>query len=79
MGNAMEALHVRVSADLKRTITARAVGQHRSPSDQARRYLEIAIAAEANPDLPFAMIAQLVESKAEADAGLLEPVDWSVE
>lgn len=75
----MAALSVRISDDLKRKITARANGQHRSPSDQARRYLEIAIAAEANPDLSFGMIAKLMESKAEADEGLLEPLDWSVE
>jgi len=72
------ALNVRVDEALKRTLQARAKGQHRSPSDQARRYLEIAMIAEDNPDLPFRMIEGILEARAEHEAGLLEPVDWSV-
>lgn len=74
----MAALNVRVDEDLKRKLQARAKGQHRTPSDQARRYLEIAIIAEDNPDLPFRLIEGILESQAEHEAGLLEPVDWSV-
>lgn len=74
----MAALNVRVDEDLKRKLRARAKGQHRTPSDQARRYLEIAIIAEDNPDLPFRMIEGILEGQAEHEAGLLEPVDWSV-
>jgi plasmid stability protein len=76
----MEAvLNVRVSPEIKRLLKMRAKGQHRSPSDQARRYLEIAMVAEENPDLPFSFIASLLEARAEREAGLLEDVDWSVE
>jgi len=73
------AISVRVDERLKRLLEAKAKGQHRKPSEQARRYLEIAMIAEDNPDLPFAFIAGLLEAKAEKDAGLLEEVDWSVE
>lgn len=76
---AMTALNVRVGGELKRTLQARAKGQHRSPSDQARRYLEIGLIAEDNPDLPFRLIGSILEARAEHEAGLLEPVDWSVE
>lgn len=73
------ALNVRVGENLKRILQARAKGQHRTPSDQARRYLEIAMIAEDNSDLPFRMIEGILEAQAEHEAGLLEPVDWSVE
>ncbi len=75
----MGALSIRVDIDLKRKLQARAKGQHRKPSDQARRYLEIAMIAEDNPDLPFALIEGIVAAKAEKDAGLIEPLDWDVE
>lgn len=32
-----------------------------------------------NPDLSLPMIERLIESKDEADAGLLEPLDWNIE
>jgi len=75
----MAALNLRVDEGTKRTVEARAKGQHRTLSDQARRYLEIAIIAEDNPELSFGFIEGVLEAKAERDAGLLEPVDWSVE
>ena len=75
----MVALNVRVGEDLKRRLEAKARGQHRGVSEQARRYLELALIAEANPDLPFQFIEDILEAQAEARAGLVEPVDWSVE
>ena len=72
----MGALSIRIDTDLKRKLQARAKGQHRKPSDQARRYLEIAMIAEDNPDLPFAFIEGIVAAKAEKEAGLTEPLDW---
>lgn len=70
-------LNIRVGELLKRTLQARAKGQHRSPSDQARRYLEIAMIAEQNPDLPFSFIEGILEAKAEVEAGLVEDLEWS--
>jgi len=46
---------------------------------QSDRYFEISLVAEDNPDLPFNFIEGILEAKAEREAGLLEPVDWSVE
>lgn len=66
-------LSVRIPDDLKRVLEARAKGQHRQLSDQARRYLEIAMIAEDNPELSFSMIEAILEAKAELDAGLAEP------
>jgi plasmid stability protein len=71
------ALNIRVDETLKKKLQARAKGQHRSPSDQARRYLEIAMIAEENPDLPFSFIEGILEAKAEIEAGLVEELDRS--
>ena len=75
----MGALSLRIDSEMKRKLEARAHGQHRKPSDQARRYLEIAMIGEDNPDLPFAFIEGILVAKAEKDAGPVEPLDWDVE
>jgi len=75
----MAALNIRVDEKLKKALSARAKGQHRKPSEQARRYIEIAMIAEENPDLPFGFIQGILEAKAEKEAGLVEELDWSVE
>lgn len=71
-------LSVRVPEELKRILQVRATGQHRQLSDQARRYLEMAVIAEDNPDLPFSMIEAILEARAEVDAGLAEPYVFEV-
>jgi plasmid stability protein len=67
---------VRIPDELKILIDVRAKGQHRQPADQVRRYLEIAIIAEENPDLPFLFIEGILEAQAELDAGLAEPYEF---
>ena len=74
----MPALSIRVNPSVKRALDVRAKGQHRKVSDQARRYLEIGMIAEDNPDLPFAFIEGILEAKAQKDAGIVEELDWSV-
>jgi hypothetical protein len=72
----MKILSVRIPDELKVLIDARAKGQHRQPADQVRRYLEVAIIAEDNPDLPFSFIEGILEAQAELDAGLSEPYEF---
>ena len=69
----MQTLSVRIPDELKRLLEARARGQHRQLSDQVRRYLEVALVAEDNPDLSFSMIEAILEAKVELEAGLAEP------
>jgi len=71
----MKTFSVGIPDDLKIIIDAKAKGQHRQPSDQVRRYLEIAIIAEGNPDLPFSFIEGILEARAELDAGLAGPYE----
>jgi len=77
--SSMTSLNMRLPSTIKTKIEARAKGQHRSTSDQARRYLELALTAEDNPDLPFSFIAKIVEGLAESEAGLVEPLEWNAE
>jgi plasmid stability protein len=72
-------LHVRLDDTMKKTLQARAKGQHRTPGEQIRRYLEIAMIAEDNPDLPFSFIEGILEARAEVEAGLTEDLHWTVE
>lgn len=74
----MSALNIRVEKTFKRRLAARAQGQHRALSDQARRYIELGMVAEDNPDLPFGFIQSVLEGKSEIQAGFAEPVDWNV-
>ncbi|MDA8335368.1 MAG: hypothetical protein M0Z41_10340 [Peptococcaceae bacterium] len=74
----MKTLSVRVPDELKILIDAKAKGQHRQPADQVRRYLEIAIIAEENPELSFSFIEGILEAQAELDAGLAEPYEFGV-
>lgn len=72
----MVPLNLRVDQTLKRKLAARAKGQHRPLSEQARRYIELAMIAEDNPDLPFRFIEKILAGAAEVEAGLAEPVAW---
>lgn len=71
----MAVLDLRLPEKMKKEIVARAKGQHRKTSEQARRYLELAMAAEDNPDLPFSFVVGILEGLAEVQAGLAEPLD----
>lgn len=73
----MAMLDIRVPDKFKKELGSRSHGQHRKLSDQVRRYLEIAMVAEDNPDLPFSFISGILEAKAQKEAGLLEPLDWN--
>lgn len=75
----MPTLSIRVSEELKKRLFAHAKGQHRKPSEQLRRYLEIAIIADENRDLPFSFIENILEAQAEIEAGLLEELDRNQE
>lgn len=72
-------LNMRLESDLRRSLEVRARGQRRTTAEQARRYLEIAMIAEDNPDLPFSFIEGLLEARAEYEAGLRVSLDWEVE
>lgn len=73
----MAVLTVRIPEDLKKRLLVHAKGQHRNVSEQLRRYLEIALIADENRDLPFSFIEGILEAQAERKAGLIEDLERS--
>lgn len=64
---------IRLPDDLKKRIEVRAKSSHRNFSNQLEDYLKIALIGEDNPDLPFEFIRDILEAKAEKEAGLGNP------
>ncbi len=64
---------IRLPEDLIKTIKLRANIEHRSLSNQIETFLRLIIVAETNPDLPLQFIKDILEAKAEKDAGLAKP------
>lgn len=69
---------IRLPDKLKKRIEIRAKRSHRNFSNQLEDYLRIALIGEDNPDLPFEFIRDILEAKAEKEAGLGKPfnLDW---
>lgn len=69
----MTTLSVRLDANLidKAAIVAKAA--HRTMPKQIEHWAIIGELMEANPDLPYAFVAQTLVSQAEKQAGKLEP------
>jgi hypothetical protein len=63
---------VRIKETLYEEARARASAEHRSTAEQVSYWATLGKACEDNPDLPFNFVRDLLISKAEAEAGLLE-------
>ena len=66
----MNVLTLRLPEDLEKKLKLKARMEHRSVSEQIKKYLSDAILMEDNPDLPLSFIKQTLEAKAEVEAGL---------
>lgn len=64
---------LRLPQELKKRIEIKAKKYHRNLSNQVEDYLKIALIADDNPDLPFEFIRDILEAKAEKEAGLGRP------
>lgn len=64
---------LRLPQELKKRIQIKAKKYHRNFSNQVEDYLKIALIADDNPDLPFEFIKDILEAKAEKEAGLGRP------
>lgn len=64
---------IRLPDEIKKRIEVRAKRLHRNFSNQLEDYLKIALIGEDNPDLPFEFIRDILEAKAEKEAGLGKP------
>jgi predicted transcriptional regulator len=64
---------IRLPKDIRKKVEIRAKIEHRSVSNLIERYLEIALIAEENPDLPLQFIKDIQEARAEKEMGLAKP------
>ncbi|MCD6310877.1 MAG: hypothetical protein J7M11_00240 [Elusimicrobia bacterium] len=61
---------VRLPEELRKRLEIQASLQHRSLSQQIKEDLNLALAAEQNPDLPLQFIKDILKAKAERKMGL---------
>jgi len=66
----MKVLTVRIPEPLENKIRIKAKIEHRTVSEQIKKYISDAMLAEENPDLPLSFIKETLEAKAEIEAGL---------
>lgn len=66
----MNVLTLRLPENIEKKLRLRAKIEHRTVSEQIKKYLADAILMEENPDLPLIFIKQTLEAKAEIEAGL---------
>jgi plasmid stability protein len=65
----MNVLTLRLPEDIEKKLKLKAQMEHRSVSEQIKKYLYDAILMEDNPNLPLSFIKQTLEAKAEIEAG----------
>ncbi|MBW2473423.1 MAG: ParD-like family protein [Deltaproteobacteria bacterium] len=63
---------VRIQDDLVESARSVAKAERRSLAGQVEHWAIIGRAAEANPDLPFSVIREILLAKAEADSRFVE-------
>ncbi len=73
-----KATSLRLSEDIFKKIKARAKVHRRNFSNQVEEYLNIAMAVEDNPDLPYSFIKETLIAREEIEAGLGKPYQWGV-
>ena len=65
----MNVLTIRLPEEIEKKLKIKAQMEHRSVSEQIKKYIYDAILMEDNPDLPLSFIKQTLEAKAEIEAG----------
>lgn len=68
----MNVLTLRLPEDIEKKLKLKAQMEHRSVSEQIKKYLYDAILIEDNPDLPLSFIKQTLEARAEIEAGFAQ-------
>lgn len=74
----MKVLTVRIPDKIEKRIKLKAKIEHRTVSEQIKKYLFDAIVCEENPDLPLSFIKETLEAKSEIEAGLGEEYTFGI-
>jgi plasmid stability protein len=64
---------IRIPDDLQKKLKTKAQLEHRSLNNQIEVSLRLALVAEENPDLPLQLIKDILQARAEKEAGLAKP------
>ena len=70
-----EMVAVRLQHDVKKKLTLRARQHNRTVTNQLESYINIALIAEDNPDLPFSFIEDILAAEEERKAGMGAPFE----
>lgn len=66
----MKVITMRLPDETEKKVGIKAKLEHRSISEQIKKYVSDAILCEDNPDLPLSFIKETLEAKAEIEEGL---------
>ena len=66
----MKVLTLRLPDEIEKKIRIKAEVEHRSISEQIKKYISDGILSEQYPDLPLSFVKETVEAKKEIEAGL---------
>ncbi len=66
----MKVLTVRLPSSLEKKLRVKAEAEHRTLSEQIKKYITDGILSEEYPDLPLSFVRETLEAKKEIEAGL---------
>lgn len=66
----MKVLTLRLPDDIEKKIRVKAQVEHRTISEQIKKYISDGIMSEEHPDLPLSFVKETLEAKKEIQAGL---------
>ncbi|HHE38330.1 MAG TPA: hypothetical protein ENL20_07130, partial [Candidatus Cloacimonetes bacterium] len=74
----MKVLTIRLPEAIEKKIRIKAQIEHRSISEQIKKYITDAILIEDSPDIPLSFIKEKLEVQAEIEAGVGEEYEFGV-
>ena len=66
----MKVLTLRLPDEIEKKIRIKAEVEHRSISEQIKKYISDGLISEEHPDLPLSFVKETLEAKKEIEAGL---------
>ncbi len=74
----MKVITVRLPENIEKKVRIKARLEHRSVSEQIKKYISDAIICEDNSDLPLSFIREALEAKAEIEEGFGKEYNFGI-
>jgi len=74
----MKVLTLRLPDEVEKKIRIKAQVEHRSISEQIKKYISDGILSEQYPELPLSFVKETIEAKKEIEAGLGSEYEFGV-